>query len=623
MIKRLIYILVGILFSCHMALAADLSVRSAVEKTKVSVGEPFIFQIQVSGSEDPEQPDTSVIKDFDVVFQGGQRNSSSSITIVNGKVTKDVKQGYYFNYQLTPTRAGRLTIPSIKVTADGSTSATEPIWISVSEPTETEDFKLRASLSSTRCYVGEPVILTVTWYIGKDVRDFSFTLPVLSNDSFRFDNVEVSGQQAGNVYRIPIGTEEVAGVKGRGTLDGSEFTTITFKKVLIPIRSGDVNIEPAVVSCSALTGYQRQQSRSNDRFFDDFFNDDFFGTGRTGVYETVVVPSNSLALKIMDLPEEGRPADFAGHIGRYAISADATPLEVSVGDPITLTLRLTGPAYLENVDMPALEKQSALTGDFKIPSERATGEISGKSKVFTQTIRPLRADIKEIPAIELPYFDTETRTYEIARTEPIPLIVRETRMITALDAEGNAGYFNTGSEVESLDKGIAFNYEDATVIEDASAGDLYSSRSSLVRCLVLGPPLIYLMLLSGVYFYRHRNSDSDRIRSRKAYSLLTSSLKAAGHAGSMSDGCAGVLDALRNYLGDKLHMAGKALTFNDVKDRLSTGGLDQKTMGELESLFRQCEEGRYAGTTGPGDVAPLVERTLMLAKEIERKWRRA
>lgn len=623
MIKRFcILIFAGILFSCHTAVAADLSVRAAVEKTDVSVGESFIFQIQVSGSENPEQPDTSVIKDFEVVFQGGQRNSSSSITIINGQVTKDVREGYYFSYQLTPTHSGRLSIPSMKVKAGGSSAETDPIWITVSEPTETEDFKLRLSLSSTDCYLGEPVILTVTWYIGKDVRDFSFTLPVLSNDSFRFDDVEVSGQQTGNVYRIPIGTGEVAGVKGRGTLDGREFTTITFKKVLIPVKSGNINIEPAVVSCSALTGYQRQQNRFNDRFFDDFFNDDFFGSARTGIYETVVVPSNSPVLKIMDLPENGRPADFAGHIGRYSISADAAPLEVSVGDPITLTLRLTGQEYLENVDMPALEKQPALTRDFKIPSERASGEISGRSKVFTQTIRPLRSDVKEIPAIELPYFDTETRTYRIAKTEPIPLAVRETRMITALDAEGSANYVKTGSEVESLDQGIAFNYEDAAVIENAAAGDSYSFRSPLIKALVLGPPFIYLILLAGTYFYRNRKSDSGRIRSRKAYSRLSSSLKAVGDAGTMRHGCAMVLDAMRNYLGDKLHMPGNALTFNDVKDRLSGGGLDQRTMGDLDALFRQCEEGRYAGTTEHGDAAPLVEKALMLAKEIERKWRK-
>jgi BatD DUF11 like domain len=621
MIKRAcIFVIAIIFFACHAAAAADLSAKATVEKTEVYLGEPFIFQVLVSGSENPQQPDTSVIKDFNVVFQGGQQNSSSSITIINGKVTKDVREGYYFSYQLTPTREGHFTIPSIKV-IDGSSSAeTDPIQISVGQPTETEDFKLRLSLSSVRCYIGEPVILTAKWYIGKDVRDFSFTLPVLSDDAFKYADMDAASQQSANTLRIPIGNSEVTGVKGKGTLDGRDFTTVTFKKVLIPVRSGNITIAPATVSCNAIVGYQRQRDSFNDRFFDNFFNDDFFNSVRTSVYDTVVVPSNSLSLKVLDVPETGMPSDFAGHIGSYAISASAAPVDVSAGDPITLTLKLSGPEYLENVDMPALEKQPALKRSFKIPSESARGEVSGKTLVFAQTIRPLRAGIKEIPAIELPYFDPDTQTYQIARTEPIPLTVRETKLVTALDAEGNSGdVAKAGSGVESLNKGIASNYEDMTVIEELSGDSMSSLRSPLMKVLVFGPPLLYLLLLTGVYYYRHRNGDSIKVRSRKAYSRLSSALKAGGQAASMSDGCTMVLDAFRNYLGNKLHMTGNALTFNDVKDRLSAGGLDQATMGELEAIFRKCEEGRYAGNAGTGDVAPLIQKALMLAKEIEKR----
>jgi hypothetical protein len=623
MIKRLyIFIVAAMLLSGHVAMAAGLSAKALAEKTEISVGEPFIFQIQVSGSENPQPPDTSVIKDFNVVFQGGQQNSSSSITIINGKVTKDVREGYYFSYQLTPTREGRLTIPSIKITAGNSSVETEPIQISAGEPAETEDFKLRLSLSSVHCYTGEPVILTATWYIGKDVRDFAFTLPVLSDDSFKFDDIESAGQQSGNALRIPIGNSEVTGVKGKGTLDGKEFTTVTFKKVLIPLRSGNITIAPATVSCNALTGYQRQRDAFNDRFFNDFFNDDFFGSTRTGVYKTVVVPSNSLTLKVLDLPEAGRPADFAGHIGRYTIGSSASPVEVSVGDPITLTLKLSGPDYLENVDIPALEKQPALTRDFKIPPESSRGEISGKAKVFTQTIRPLRAGIREIPAIELPYFDADTQTYQIARTEPIPLAVKETKLLTALDAEGNAGaVIKAGSEVESLNKGIAVNYEDTTVIENTAGDSRTYLRSPLAKAMVFGPPLIYLLLLTGVYFYRHRNGDSSRLNSRKAYGRLLTALREARRLTSTGDRCSIVQDSLRDYLGDKLYLPGRSLTFNEIKENLAKKGIGRATMDGLEEVFRICEEGRYAGNAEIEDVAPLAERALMLAKEIEKRMR--
>ena len=611
--------ILGIVFlSGHVALAAELSAKAAVESADLSVGEAFIFQIQVSGAENPEQPDLSGVKDFTVVFQGGQQNSSSSITIINGKVTKDVQEGYYFSYQLTPTRSGILTIPSIKVKAGNSSTETEPIQITARAPSETEDFKFRISLSRDRCYVGEPVILTATWYIGKDVKDFNFTLPILSDASFKFADIETAGQQGGNLYRISLGNSEVTGVKGKGSLDGRDFTTITFKKALIPVRSGDIAVRPATVSCNALVGYERQRNTFNDGFR-DFFNDDFFSNNRSGVYKTVVVPSNPLSLKVLDLPANGRPSDFAGHVGRYAISAKAMPTEVSVGDPITLTLTLSGPDYLENIQMPALEKQPSLLRNFKIPTESARGEISGKTKVFTQTIRPLRTDVKEIPPVELPYFDTDTQTYKVAATEPIPLTVRETNVITALDAEGNAGQVKVGSEVESLNKGIASNYEDMTVLENTSLEPFSLLRSPLWKGLILGPPFIYLLFLSGTFIYRHRNADSRKVNSRKAYGRLLSALKDARRSASMNDTCAMVQDALRNYLGDKLHISGKtALTFNDIKERLSDVAIGQETIDGIEDLFRRCEAGRYAGDAGTGDGAGMIEKAEMLAKNVEK-----
>jgi len=121
-----------------------------------------------------------------VEYLGGQQNSSRSVTIVNGRMIQDVKKGYFFSYQLTPQRVGTLTIPSIPVTAEGNTVRTKPVTITVRKPMETDDFKLRLQLSRQHCYVGEQVTLTFTWCLGKDVRGFNFSLPLLENEDFHF-----------------------------------------------------------------------------------------------------------------------------------------------------------------------------------------------------------------------------------------------------------------------------------------------------------------------------------------------------------------------------------------------------------------------------------------------------
>ena len=140
---------IGFLLCAHLlcghAWAATFGAKAAVERTDPYVGEPSVFQIQVSGSENPEQPDFSHVKDFAVAFRGGQQNSRRSVTIINGRVTEDVQEGYFFSYELTPKREGRLVIPSITVISNGRSTQTDPVVINARKPVETEDFKLRMS----------------------------------------------------------------------------------------------------------------------------------------------------------------------------------------------------------------------------------------------------------------------------------------------------------------------------------------------------------------------------------------------------------------------------------------------------------------------------------------------
>ena len=606
-------------FMGHNVQAYALEAKALVERSDPYAGEPFIFQIQISGSENPDQPDLSHLTDFSVEYQGGQQNSSRSVTIINGKVTQDVREGYFFSYRLTPKREGRLVIPSIKVIADGVSAETSPVIINVQKPVETDDFKLRLELSKDRCYVGEPLILTVTWYIGKDVQDFSFTLPLLDDDTFYFADPEVDTQSGKQLYRIPLGNDEVIGEKGRGFLDNREYATITFKKALIPKRSGRITIEPGTVVCNALTGYESRRNMFGDDLFSNFFNDDFFGSSRRGVYKKVVVPSNSLTLDIADLPKEGQPANFSGHVGEYRITASAAPTEVNVGDPITLTISLSGPEYLEHINLPGLNQQPQLVKDFKVPKERATGEISGNTKVFTQTIRALRSDVNSIPQIELPYFDTSSRSYRVARTEPIPVKVKETKVITAFDAEGAADPVSNSAEIETWSEGIAFNYEDASVIENQRLEPFSWLKTPLWSGLIFIPPFIYIILLTGINIVRTRNADPKKIKARKAYGNLIKSLKNARGSSSAPDACGIIQDSFRDYLGDKLGIPKAGLTFNDVKKDLSSRGVDHGSLDRLKNLFHECEAGRFAGNAGISDTFSIVEKGIRLARDLEKR----
>lgn len=620
-VSRYIIIPVILFLACILfdgpAIAQKIKAEAVVQESTVYVGDPFVFQVSITGSDQMTQPDMSGLKDFSVEYQGGSQNNRTSITLINDKLTKNISRGYVFSYRLTPRQTGTLIIPALAVQADGQTTWTRPLSVNVLKPQETDDIKLRLSMSKDRCYEGEPITFTVTWYLKQDVRAFDLTIPLLERtEDFYFIDPEMNQISGKKYYRLPLAGDEVIAEQGRASLDGSSYSTITFSKILIPKKSGNMTIDPATVTCEILTGYRKSRRSLADDFFSGAFDNDFFGT-RQGIYKKIVAPSNSLRLTVNEVPNQGRPAGFAGHIGIYEITAKAAPIEINVGDPITLTLTVSGPEYIDHITFPSLASQSKLVHDFKIPADRATGETRGKTRVFTQTIRALRPDVTQIPPIELPYFDTKSGKYDIARTKPIPIKVKETRVVTALDAEGRALPAVNGNEVETWTKGIAYNYEDLSVIKNQQTGFSIAKSRIWLAGLIL-PPFCYFLILTTTIIIRRKNADPQAVLAKKAFAILNADLKKALRAESSQHKTDAILDALRQYLGASLKMPYRAIVFNDVRNQLIDKGVSPELMDRLKTVFDACEAGRYAGASGAGDPAALSQKTLHIAQKLEK-----
>lgn len=595
--------------------AEELSVVGVVEKHNVYVGESFAFQIQVAGDESPQNPDISQIKEFHVVPRGGQQNSSQSVTIINGQVNRISKRGYIFNYSLTPKREGKLIIPSITVVAGGRSLLTKPIVIFASKPHETDDFKLRMRLSKSKCYVGEPTELSVIWYIGKDVEEFSFSLPHQEDSRFTVispDIKQFSGQQ--NIVKIPVGQQALYAKKERGVLDGREYLTVQFNQTLIPNKTGQFKIPQATVSSKVLQGYSR--GRSNDPF------EGFFGRNRRGVYSTVITPSNEPNIKVLPLPKKGKPADFNGLVGSYSIFTQASPQKVNVGDPITLTIMVTGPKYLGNVTLPPLQSNQKLKRDFKIPDEMAPGEIKGRKKVFTQTIRAQHAEVKSIPALGLPFFNPKSKHYEAVHSEPIPIQVKQTKVVTVMDAEGKDVIMSNKKNIRALKQGIAQNVEDFSLLEDQEFDRAENLLPLSWLLLLLAPPGLFLFVIVS-FVVAKRNQDPRALLAQKAYKTFMGSLKKIESAleAQPSQSYIYLADAIREYLGNKLLMPSKTLTFQDVKSPLMQHGISSETIDSLKKSMVGFEEHQYAGgSVSQAEIGSDLKKAREIITQIERAF---
>ena len=558
--------------------AQQVSVQAAVSAETAYVGQRVTFQIQVRSDREvgqPSAPDVSALEENFSVEQGRVSSSIESRSF-NG-VRRQIIQ-YNLNYSISPKRPGRFEIPSITVQAGGVTRKTRPFFLTAKKPQEMENFKLRVKLDRDVAYVGEPVVMDLEFFFTPNARNPDPTVPFLDGDDF-------------HVYSLDVDPKASRQVR----MDGKTFNVMRMRKVLVPKTAGPVQLESATLAFEGVVGYQR-----------GIF-------GRSPVWNAFVIPSNEISLNVRELPTDGRPPGFSGHIGQYTVSSSASPLKVSVGDPISLSVTLSGPPYLEHIQFPSLGSQAELNRHFQVSIDDGEGVVNGRNKLFKLTVRATSDQVHEIPPVELPYFDSAGGSYEVARSRPIPIEVTPTTVVTIDDAEGIAPVLGGGSsEVEGSLRGIAHNYENL----DALVDQHFEFFAWLQRPLVLGllglPPLIYFALFGASRVRRRREADPDRQRSRRALGDFQKALHNAEDPSA-------VLEAFRCYLGAKLALASGALTFKDVAVPLRERGVAEESVSEINGLFEQCEASRYAGSSAVKDTQELANHSLELARTLEKQ----
>lgn len=597
--------------------AEPITVRAVVETDRVFAGESFAYRVIVEGATPQVQPQLPALDTFEVAYEGGQDVSSHSISIVNGRRTETVIEQYYFQYRLTALSPGQHTIPAATLTIDGQTYRTQPIAITVVQPTEHQDFKLRLALAKEQVYVGEPVNLRLTWYLRQSVQGFALSMPLTGAFAAGDPAAPADARQgllSGEYVAVPFLGSEVLARRGQGTLNGEQFTTLTLEKVLIPQETGQFRIGPAAVELSVVTS--QAPSRS---LFDDFFSGSSLFRNSPFSREAtrkLVVPSNELNLEVLPLPEP-RPASFTGLVGAYSIETAAAPTEVNVGDPITLTIRIRGPEPLGNIPAPALHTQGSLVADFKVSDEPTTPVVQDGSAVFTQTIRALNDRVSAIPPLDLSYFDVDQGEYRTVRSAPIPLVVRATRQVTSADAVGGSGDASAATGVETGAEGIAHNYEDAGVLTDQGVGLVDRLRHPTWLAALLGPLVLYLGLAAVHVARRRAGADTADGRRRRALREAQRELRAT-HSDSSTE-AARTSRAVHDYLAATFDVPVAGLTPTEAEWLLRARGVPQAAA--VRALLEQCDAARFAGL-GPGAAGGLCDEAERLLDAIDR-WLKA
>ncbi len=566
----------------------------------IYVGESFTYNIIIDGWNQPGEVDLSPLAGYSPQSAGSQDVSQTSITIINGRTTRKTVKRFVMRYLLTAKSAGRITLPAVTVEVAGKKYRTNPVEVDILKPGTTDRLDIELTLSHRRCYVGQAVTMTVKFFASAELGDFQINVPVFENEE-DFDFEDPDEVPAGaKRYRLSAGSQvPVYITQSRVVHKGRQASMLLFRKLLIPKRPGRIEIAAVTVSADVVVGGTRSFFRFSPQ------------------YKRFMVGSDSAVLEVLPLPEQGKPEGFYGLVGRYTISATAEPTKVHVGDPITLTIRISG-ERLKPVRWPRLESVGELAANFKIPSERAAGTVRDGAKVFVQTIRAKTDKVERIPPIPLAYFDSEQGRYVVTATDPIKLEVAATEVLTPGDLQGG-DFRPVNREVEALKKGISANYEGLDALESVRFSPVEALLSVSYGALWMVP----LAVLAGsvvARLFAFTSPEKKAMRRRRRAAGEAIALLKKVRAGDQAAG-EQVAAAMKQYVGQRFGRTAGSLTGDDCRAIVAEATGDREVADRYKQIMERCEAARYAA--GQADIdTGKVRDVIELIRLVEKKSRK-
>ena len=319
------------------ALAADkvLGVNASITANRVMVGESFdvVVSVEVEGdSKDLPWPEIQLPAG---ISQGGRNRSQESrtqISIVNGSFEKKSTTLVRFHLRLNTTKAG--TFPLGPVTYQGRNLGSGQITVgdpptvargsapdAQSGAVTSREIRALTIVGRKRVYVGQQV--PFTWRL-----ESSLPLQITSFPDIR------SALGQGFYSVVPDSQEPAKAVTGP---DGRSFARLDWRGTLFPLRAGRQNLPATKLGWRTIEGGSVDPFEAMMRGEDPFEAMQRRPRVREGVAQTEVV-----GLEILPIPEQGRPAEFQGGVGKFNLTAELQAPDPQVGRSGTLVLRLSG-----------------------------------------------------------------------------------------------------------------------------------------------------------------------------------------------------------------------------------------------------------------------------------------
>lgn len=392
--KKIVFLAICFSLFAHISWAQTPSIMASVDKTTVPLGQSFNLEV-VYQNQEPPQPDTSLLQnDFEVVGVAQGKN----IQIINGAKTVE----YSRQFRLIPKGKGQLSIP---VFTDENGNKTEPITINVIEPSEISaqgaengnQFAMVGRVNNNTPYVQQEILYTIslTDSGGLQGREPLFEL---ANDK---DWVIRS-----------LGIPEIKPF----VKNGKKMREIIFKYAFFPQKSGKL-----LLPAARFEGYALGKPQKRIDPFADLFGDELGATlGMTFAdHEPVFLKSAPIEIDVRPIPLENNgnwwlPAQDVLLVDKWE---NENP-QIKVGEALHRTIYLKADGVLDNqlpsINFPETKGLKQYPEKPAMEMKAENGHVTSVMKISNVYIPNATGDI-EIPAIEIPWFNVNTKQMETAK----------------------------------------------------------------------------------------------------------------------------------------------------------------------------------------------------------------
>ena len=385
-------------------------ISSSISTKNISITESVIFTIKISDIDENPSVDISEIEDFFSIISGP--NIGSEYRFVNGNRTSSRS----ISWTLIAKNHGKIVIPSLNVIIGKKTLVTNSHEILVSKQNTEQSIKdlfLEVKVSKDKAYVGEQVKLTYTFYT-------RIASKVLSTEFPEYNDFWVEK------LFDPVGIKFTPESWDDIEIDGYSYKSLKIYEVaLFPLQEGVYTLESMIMKIET----KNKDSSFNRLFWDDPFFDTFSQRTRAKL-----LVSDPVIIEVS--PLSNIPQNFTGAVGKFTLNSSLSNSNIDEGSPTVFKVVLNGEGNLSNIGRPKIifpDDIDVFEGETKA-EKNISDDFSG-SIIWEYNLIPRKNGIFIIDAIEIPYFNSVTKSWSIASSKDIKLNVNKSTIFDSSDKD--------------------------------------------------------------------------------------------------------------------------------------------------------------------------------------------